>query len=221
MAQVSLDSSQGGSPGFGSLTTIPSVVGDETPLPSKEAGATEEEDEALLDKEAWVVPPFRADYGTNLRLGDNVFINFNCAIIDTCLVSIGARTLLAPNVSLYSGTHPLDPELRNGTKGPEFGKPITIEEDVWICGNVTICAGVTVGRGSTVGAGSVVTKVCPCPCHRKCSQTNTCMQSVAPYTVVAGNPAKFIKHAPRNTTTHDEREQLLKMAYADSSHSSS
>jgi acetyltransferase-like isoleucine patch superfamily enzyme len=66
---------------------------------------------------------------------------------------------LAPNVSLYSGTHPLDPELRDGTNGPESGKPIIIEEDVWIGGNVTVCPGVTIGRGSTVGAGSVVTKV--------------------------------------------------------------
>lgn len=75
-------------------------------------------------------------------------------------MSIGARTLFAPNVSLYSGTHPLDPDLRNGTKGPETGKEIHIGEDVWIGGNVTILPGVTIGNGSTVGAGSVVTKVC-------------------------------------------------------------
>lgn len=141
------------------LYPFDSVVGDKTPLPPKAADATEEEDEALFDDDAWVEPPFRIDYGTNLKLGKNVFINFNCTVIDTCVVSIGARTLFGPNVSLYSGTHPLDPDLRNGTKGPESGKPITIEEDVWIGGNVTICPGVTVGRGSTVGAGSVVTKV--------------------------------------------------------------
>ena len=62
-------------------------------------------------------------------------------------------------VSLYSGSHPLDPEIRNGTKGPETGREIHIGEDCWIGGNVTILPGVTVGRGSTVGAGSVVTKV--------------------------------------------------------------
>ena len=55
--------------------------------------------------------------------------------------------------------HPLDPQLRNGTKGPEMGKEIHIGEDCWIGGNVTILPGVTVGKGSTVGAGSVVTKV--------------------------------------------------------------
>jgi acetyltransferase-like isoleucine patch superfamily enzyme len=88
-----------------------------------------------------------------------VFINFNATILDTCKVKIGSRTLLASNVSLFSGTHPLDPEVRNGTQGPEEGAEIVIEEDCWIGGNVTILPGVTIGKGSTVGAASVVTKV--------------------------------------------------------------
>lgn len=134
-----------------------SIVGDNNPLPPP--ASKEEDDEALFDDDPWVEPPFRIDYGSNLRLGKNVYINFNCVVIDTCVVSIGARTLLAPNVSLYSGTHPLDPDLRNGTQGPESGKPITIEEDVWIGGDVVVLPGVVVGRGSVVGAGSVVTKV--------------------------------------------------------------
>ena len=97
-----------------------------------------------------------------MSLGKNVFINFNATIIDTCKVSIGDRTLLAPNVSLFSGTHPLDPGVRNGTNGPEMGGEIVIEEDCWIGGNVTILPGIRIGMGSTVGAASVVTKV-PCP----------------------------------------------------------
>ena len=137
-----------------------SVVGDKTPLPKRKPGSTEDEDEALFENEAWVEPPFNADNGTNIRLGENVFINKNCVVVDTCLVSIGSRTLFGPNVSLYSGTHPLDPELRNGTKGPESGKEIVIGEDCWIGGCVIILAGVHIGKGSTVGAGSVVTKVC-------------------------------------------------------------
>lgn len=134
-----------------------SIIADDSPLPPP--ASTEEEDDALLANEPWVEPPIRIDYGTNVRVGEGVFINFNCTIIDTCLVSIGARTLIAPNVSLYSGTHPLDPDLRNGTNGPETGKEIWIEEDCWIGGNVVILPGVRVGKGSTVGAGSVVTKV--------------------------------------------------------------
>jgi acetyltransferase-like isoleucine patch superfamily enzyme len=68
--------------------------------------------------------------------------------------------MLGPNVNLFSGTHPLDPALRNGTEGPEFGKPIHIGEDCWLGGNVIVLAGVTIGKGATIGAGSVVTKVC-------------------------------------------------------------
>jgi acetyltransferase-like isoleucine patch superfamily enzyme len=134
------------------MLTRCSIVGN-PPLP---ADAPEE----VLDNAPWVEPPFHTDYGTNLRIGDNVFINFNCTITDPCVVRIGSRTLIGPNVSVHSATHPLDPELRNGTKGPECGKEITIGEDCWIGGGVTVLPGVTIGKGSVVGAASVVTKVC-------------------------------------------------------------
>lgn len=123
-------------------------MGDETPLPSKQEGHSADEDEALFDGEPIVMPPFRCDYGINIRVGKGVFINFNCAIIDTCLVTIGDRTMFAPNVSLYSGRHPTDPELRNGIKGPEDGREIHIGEDCWIGGNVVILPGVTIGKGA-------------------------------------------------------------------------
>ena len=119
----------------------------------------QEEDEAQFAEDPWVEPSVHIDYGTKVRLASNVYINFNCTILDTCLVTIGSRVLIAPNVSFYSGTHPLDPELRNGTVGPELGKEIHVEDDCWIGGNVTILPGVRIGKGSTVGAGSVVTKV--------------------------------------------------------------
>jgi len=133
------------------------IVADDTTLPPP--APTEDEDEALFATDPWVEAPIHIDYGTNVRVGEGVFINFNCTIIDTCLVSIGARTLFAPNVSIYSGTHPLDPDVRQGTEGPESGKEVWIEEDCWIGGNVIILPGVRIGKGSTVGAGSVVTKV--------------------------------------------------------------
>jgi acetyltransferase-like isoleucine patch superfamily enzyme len=85
-------------------------------------------------------------------------------MIDSLPITIGSRTLFGPNVSLFAGTHPVDPAVRNGMEGPEMGAPITIGEDCWIGGNVTILPGVTIGKGSTVGAGSVVTKVCSLSC---------------------------------------------------------
>ncbi|KAI9899715.1 hypothetical protein N3K66_006176 [Trichothecium roseum] len=149
------------------------ITNSEEPLPPP--GATESEEDQILQAYPWVERPISIDYGHNVKVGSNVFINFNCTIIDTCAVTIGSRTLVGPNVSLYSGTHPLDPHLRDGTNGPETGRPITIGEDCWIAGNVVVLPGVTIGKGSTVGAGSVVTK------------------DVPPYHVVAGNPAKIIR----------------------------
>ncbi|KAL1955094.1 hypothetical protein VTO42DRAFT_9028 [Malbranchea cinnamomea] len=149
------------------------IAQDRRPLPPQVRDPGE--DDALFEDEPWIEPPIRVDYGFNVKLGSGVFINYNCTMVDTCLITIGDRTLFGPNVSLYSGTHPLDPSLRNGTKGPELGKEIHIGDDCWIGGDVTILPGVTIGRGSTVGAGSVVTK------------------DVPPFHVVAGNPARIIR----------------------------
>lgn len=136
---------------------LDSIVNDSRPLPPPLSSP--EEDEALFAGEPYIVPPIRMDYGTNVRIGLGTFLNFNTVFIDTCLITVGARTLFGPNCSLYSGTHPLDPAVRNGLKGPETGKEIHIGEDCWLGGNVVVLPGVKIGRGCTVGAGSVVTKV--------------------------------------------------------------
>ncbi|CAG8256350.1 unnamed protein product [Penicillium salamii] len=153
------------------------ITGDDRPLPPP--ALTDEEDDAMLHEYPWVERPINIDYGTNIKVGSNVFINFNCTFLDTCLVSIGSRTLIGPNVSFFSGTHPTDPDLRNGTNGPEMGKPITIGSDCWIGGNATILPGVTIGDGCTVGAASMVTKDVPA------------------YHVVAGNPARILRKVER------------------------
>jgi acetyltransferase-like isoleucine patch superfamily enzyme len=134
-----------------------SIVGDTSPLPP--TIDDQDKDAELLEHIPWVHAPIHVDYGTNFKVGAGVFINFNCTVLDTCDIRIGARTLVGPNVSLYSGTHPLDPLVRNGTQGPELGKEVVIGEDCWIGGNVCILPGVKLGRGVVVGAGSVVTKV--------------------------------------------------------------
>ncbi|KAJ5703275.1 hypothetical protein N7493_011664 [Penicillium malachiteum] len=149
------------------------ITNDPRPLPP--AGATDEEEDAILHEYPWIERPINIDYGTNIQVGSNVFINFNCTFLDTCIVSIGSRTLVGPNVCFFSGTHPLDPHLRNGTHGPEMGRPITVGNDCWIAGNVILLPGVTIGDGCTIGAGSVVTKDVPA------------------YHVAAGNPAKILR----------------------------
>jgi maltose O-acetyltransferase len=106
----------------------------------------------------WLQPPFYCDYGTNIHLGDRVYFNFNCVVLDVCEVRIGDRTLVGPAVQIYAATHPLDAELR---KTREFGKPVTIGSDVWVGGGAIILPGVTIGNRAVIGAGSVVTKDMP------------------------------------------------------------
>jgi acetyltransferase-like isoleucine patch superfamily enzyme len=139
------------------LIATNSITDDKRPLPPP--AATEEEDDQLFEHDPWVLPPLRADYGLNIKLESGVFINWNSTWVDTVPIRIGARTIVGPNCCFYSGTHPLDPEVRNGLSGPESGKEINIGEDCWFGGNVTVLPGVTIGKGSTIGAGSVVTKV--------------------------------------------------------------
>ena len=106
----------------------------------------------------WMQPPFYCDYGSNIRLGERVFFNFNCVVLDVCEVRIGDYTLFGPSVQLYTATHPMDPILR---RSQEFAKPITIGDDVWVGGAAVICPGVTIGSKSVIGAGSVVTRDVP------------------------------------------------------------
>lgn len=122
----------------------------------------------------WVESPFYCDYGSLISIGDNVFINFNCTILDAAPVVIGNNVMFGPNVHLYSATHPTDAATR--AKGLEYAKPIEIQDDTWIGGSSVICPGVTVGARTVIGAGSVVTKDMPSD------------------VVAAGNPCRVIRH---------------------------
>ena len=103
--------------------------------------------------------PFHCAYGVNISLGDNVYLNAGCVILDTAPVNIGARTMFGPHVQLYCPQHHKDRAKR--TQGLEQARPITIGEEVWIGGGAIILSGVTIGDGAIVGAGSVVTRDVP------------------------------------------------------------
>ncbi len=106
----------------------------------------------------WMQPPFYCDYGSNILLGERVFFNFNCVVLDVCSVKIGDFTMFGPAVQIYTALHPMNAELR---RKQEFAKPVEIGADVWVGGGAIICPGVKIGSMSVVGAGSVVTRNIP------------------------------------------------------------
>jgi len=119
-----------------------------------------------------VRPPFHCDYGFNISLGTGVFLNFNCVILDVVAVSIGDRTQIGPGVQILTADHPRDSAER--LSGLEFGRPISIGQNVWIGGAAVILPGVTIGDGAIIVAGAVVTR------------------DVPPGLTVVGNPARQV-----------------------------
>lgn len=117
--------------------------------------------------------PFICDYGFNITIGDEAFINYNCCILDHSEVVIGKHVRIAPNVSIFSTTHSVNPKIR--LKSSCYGKKIVIEDNVWIGGGSIINPGVTIGENSVIGSGSVVTK------------------SIPANVVAVGNPCKVIR----------------------------
>jgi maltose O-acetyltransferase len=103
-------------------------------------------------------PPFHCEYGFNIELGERVFFNFNCIILDVCPVRIGAFSMFGPGVQILTPLHPLDAAARRKS---EYAKPIEIGNDVWVGGGALILAGVTIGARAVIGAGSVVTRDIP------------------------------------------------------------
>lgn len=121
-----------------------------------------------------IEPVFYCDFGCNLFLGDNVYMNANCTILDSAKVIIGDNTMFGPNVQICTPYHSTIPEERK-KEDFECAKIINIGKDCWLGAGVIILPGVTIGDGSTIGAGSIVTK------------------DVPPRSVAVGSPCKVIK----------------------------
>ncbi len=122
---------------------------------------------------AFINPPFYCDYGTHIEAGKNFYANYNCTILDVAKVKIGDNCQMAPNVAIYTAGHPIHPMSRSSMY--EYGKEVTIGDNVWIGGNVVVCPGVHIGDNVVIGAGSVVTKDIP------------------DWSVAAGNPCRVLK----------------------------
>ncbi len=140
----------------------------------------------LLGKseEACINPPFYCDYGSHIEVGKRFFANYNCTIIDVARVKIGDYCQMAPNVAIYTAGHPIHPDTRNSAF--EYGKEVTIGDNVWLGGNTVVCPGVHIGNNVVIGAGSVVTKDIP------------------DWSIAAGNPCRVIR-----TITENDRRKLF------------
>ncbi|WP_312225254.1 sugar O-acetyltransferase [Stutzerimonas nitrititolerans] len=114
---------------------------------------------AAVGEDVNIRPPFHCDYGFNISLGEGVFLNFNCVILDVVAVTIGDRTQIGPGVQILTADHP--PEAAQRESGLEFGRPVSIGRNVWIGGGAIILPGVTIGDDVLIGAGSVVTRDVP------------------------------------------------------------
>ena len=135
-----------------------------------------------IGQEFSIGQPFYCDYGYNIEIGDNFFMNYNGVILDCAKVTFGDNVFVAPNCGFYCAEHPLDVEQRN--QGLEYAYPITIGNNVWIGANVAVLAGVTIGDDTVIGAGSVVNKDIPSG------------------VIAAGNPCKVI----RKITEEDKKK---------------
>lgn len=126
-----------------------------------------------VGKNVWIEPDFKCEFGKNIVIEDDVYINFGCVILDCAEVTIGAHTLIGPNIGIYPVNHAIDALER--INGGCYARPVHIGRNVWLGGDVKILSGVSIGDNTIVGAGSIVTKDIPSD------------------VIAAGNPCRVIR----------------------------
>ncbi len=142
-----------------------------------------------VGENVWIEPDFKCEFGKNITIENDIYINFGCVILDCAKVTIGSHTLLGPNVGLYAANHATDANER--INGGCYGKPIHIGKNVWLGGDVKVLPGVSIGDNTIIGTGSIVTKDIPAN------------------VIAVGNPCKVIKEITEaDKTSYSERMSL-------------
>lgn len=115
---------------------------------------------AEIGEDCYIEPPFHANWGgKNVHFGNGVYANFNLTLVDDGKIFVGNNVMFAPNVTVASATHPINPNIRR--KQAQYNLSIHIGDNVWIGANSVILPGVHIGKNTVIGAGSVVTKDIP------------------------------------------------------------
>ena len=137
-----------------------------------------------LGKDSVIRPPFQCEFGKTIFIGEHCFLNSGIIMLDNAEIRIGDHVMIGPGTHFYTPTHSLDYRQRRDWQA--YSSPITVEDDVWIGGNVCIYQNITIGARSVVAAGSVVTR------------------DVPPDTLVGGTPAKVIRQLNNGTIPEQE-----------------
>ncbi|MDP0399253.1 sugar O-acetyltransferase [Tsukamurella strandjordii] len=127
---------------------------------------------------SWIMPRFQCDYGTNITIGANSFLNYDTILMDCAPITIGDDVSIGPRAQLLTALHPIDDHAARRARW-ETARPIVIGDNVWFGGGVIVCPGVRIGRNTVVGAGSVVTRDLP------------------DHVAAVGNPCRVVRELPQ------------------------
>ena len=145
---------------------------------------------AEIGENCYIEPPFHSNWGgKNVHFGNSVYANFNLTLVDDCDIFVGNNVMFAPNVTVATATHPINPVLRS--KQAQYNLPVHIGNNVWIGTGATILPGVSIGDNTVIGAGSVVTKDIPAN------------------VVAVGNPCKVLREINENDIKYYHKDMKI------------